>query len=294
MPPDLMIFIEHLFNGLTLGALYAMVTLGLVLTFSVIDLVNFAHGDMFMIAGYTFFVLTNLSVKIPYWAVVILVIILTALYAAIIERVAIHRIINKSWRTHAVATIGLSIILQSLALIIFSSDPRTAPTPLMSKFLEIDTFSISYQRLLILGAAVLVFLGMQWFVRYTKIGKTMRAVSQNRDMCEVVGIDVRRVALITFAIGGAITGLSAALIAPLFSVSPGMGSMLTLKALAAIVMGGMGQVNGAFYSGFILGIVEALFGGYVNFALKDVISFGIFVLVLFLRPRGLFGKRIGL
>lgn len=294
MPPELMIFTEHLINGLTLGALYGLVTLGLVLTFSVIDLVNFAHGDMFMIAGYALFLLINAPFNLPFAVAGVLVVILTAVFAVVIERVAIHRIINKSWRTHAVTTTGLSIILQSLALILFSSDPRTVPTPLMTRFVEVGTFSISYQRLIILAAVVLIFLGMQWFVKFTKMGKTMRAVSQNREMCEVFGIDVRRVAMITFAIGGAITGLAAVLIAPLFSVSPGMGSMLTLKALAAIVMGGMGQVNGAFYSGFILGIVEALFGGYVNFALKDAVSFGIFILVLFLRPRGLFGKRIGL
>jgi len=294
MPVELLIFIEHLFNGLTLGALYAMVTLGLVLTFSVIDLVNFAHGDMFMVAGYTMFFLLNLPVDLPYWVVALLVIALTGIYALVIERVAIHPIINKSWRTHAVTTLGLSIILQSLALILFSSDPRTVSTPLLTRFVELGSFSMSYQRLLILVAVVLIFLGMQWFVKNTKLGKMMRAISQNREMCQVVGIDVRRIAMFTFAIGGAITGLAAVLIAPLFSVSPGMGSMLTLKALAAIVMGGMGHVNGAFYSGFILGIVEALFGGYVNFALKDVVSFGIFILVLFFRPRGLFGKRIGL
>lgn len=294
MSPELLIFIEHLINGLTLGALYALVTLGLVLTFGVIDLVNFAHGDMFMIAGYTFYVLLNLEVKLPYLVIAILVIIITSIYAIIIERVAIDRIITKSWRTHAVTTMGISIILQSLALLIFSSDPRTTPTSLSYKFLEIGSFSISYQRLLILVMVVVVFVGIQWFVKYTKFGKTMRATSQNRELCQVFGIDVHKVALITFAIGGGITGLAAVLIAPLFSVAPGMGSMLTLKALAAIVMGGMGQVNGAFYSGFILGIVEALFGGYVNFALKDAVSFGIFVLVLFLKPRGLFGKRIGL
>lgn len=295
MPLQLEIFLEALLNGLTLGGLYALVTLGLALTFSIIDLVNFAHGDLFMVAGYTLFMLMSLeSVTLPYWLVIILVIGLTAVYAAIMERVAIHPIINRSWRTHAVTTIGLSIILQNAALIIFTSDPKQVPTPLSSMIVSPLGIRTSVQRLAVLAAVVVIYFGMQWFVQRTKLGKTMRAVSQNREMCEVVGIDVRRVALITFAIGGAITGLAAALIAPLFSVYPTMGSLLTLKALAAIVMGGMGYVNGAFYSAFILGIVESLFGTYVSFAFKDVISFGLFILVLFIRPRGLFGKRVGL
>jgi branched-chain amino acid transport system permease protein len=190
--------------------------------------------------------------------------------------------------------LGLSIIIQNAAQLIFTTDPKPVPSPLTSIILTPLGIRTSAQRLLVLVVVVVVFIGLQWFVKYTKLGKTMRAVSQNRDMCEVVGINVRRIALITFALGGAITGLAAALIAPLFSVYPTMGSMLTLKALAAIVMGGMGHVNGAVYAAFILGMVESLFGGYVSFAYKGVISFGLFIFVLFVRPRGLFGRRIGL
>lgn len=295
MPLQLEILLEHILNGLTLGGLYALVTLGLALTFSVIDLVNFAHGDLFMLGSYTLFVLVNLqSVSLPYWLIAIIVILATALYAVIIERVAIHPIIHKSWRTHAVTTLGLSIVLQNAALVIFTSDPKQVPTPLTSAIVAPLGIRTSVQRLLILAVVVVVFVGLQWFVHKTKLGKTMRAVSQNPEMCEVVGINVRRVALITFAIGGGITGLAAALIAPLFSVYPTMGALLTLKALAAIVVGGMGQVNGAIYAAFSFGIIESLFGGYVSFAFKDVISFGVFILVLFIRPRGLFGRRVGL
>lgn len=295
MPLQLEIFLEHLLNGLTLGGLYALVTLGLALTFSVIDLVNFAHGDLFMLGSYTLFVLLNLqSPALPYGAIILIVILATAVYSVLLERVAIHPIIDKSWRTHAVATLGLSIILQNAALIIFTGDPRQTPTPLTATVISPLGIRTSVQRLLIVAITVLVFIGLQWFVRRTKLGKTMRAVSQNPEMCAVVGIDVRRIATITFAIGGAITGLAAALITPLFSVFPTMGLLLTLKALAAIVMGGMGHVNGALYAAFMLGIVESLFGGYVDFAFKDVISFGLFILVLLVRPRGLFGRRIGL
>ncbi len=295
MPIELQIFFEHLLNGLTLGGLYALVTLGLALTFSVIDLVNFAHGDLFMMGSYTLFVLLTLeSIALPYWLVIAIVIVVTAVYAVALERIAIHPIIDRSWRTHAVTTLGISIVLQNAALVIFTGDPRQTPTALTATIISPLGIRISAQRIVVLVVTILVFIGLQWFVRRTKLGKTMRAVSQNRAMCEVVGINVRRVALITFAIGGAITGLAAALIAPLYSVYPNMGVLLTLKALAAIVMGGMGHVNGAIYAAFLLGIVEALFGGYVSFAYRDVVSFGLFILVLFVRPRGLFGRRVGL
>ncbi len=294
MPFQLEIFVEHLLNGLTLGALYSLVTLGLVLTFSVIGIINFAHGDLFMVAGYTFYLLLNLPIKLPYIVIVVLVIILTAIYAVIIERLAIHPILDKSWRTYAVTTIGLSIILQNSALAIFSADPRMTPTSLSNTVISPLGIRISVQRLIILAVAVLVFVGIQIFVKRTKLGKTMRAVSQNREMCQVVGINTRKIALITFAIGGGITGLAAALITPLFSVYNTMGSMLTIKSLAAIVMGGMGQVNGAIYASLLMGLVESFFGGYVSFAYKDVVSFGVFVLVLFIRPTGLFGKKVGL
>jgi branched-chain amino acid transport system permease protein len=295
MSISLQIFFEHLLNGLTLGGLYALVTLGLALSFSVIDLVNFAHGDLFMMAGYTTFVLLTLqSFALPYWLIILLVVLATAFYAVVLERVTIHPIINRSWRTHAVTTLGISIILQNAALLIFTGDPRQVPTELTATIISPFGIRMSAQRILVLVVTIVVFIWLQWFVKHTKMGKTMRAVSQNREMCEVVGIDVKRVAMTTFAIGGAITGLAAALIAPLFSIFPTMGALLTLKALAAIVMGGMGHVNGAIYAAFLLGIVEAFFGGYVSFAFKDVISFGLFILVLFVRPRGLFGKRVGL
>jgi branched-chain amino acid transport system permease protein len=295
MSPELSFFLETLLNGLTLGGLYALITLGLALTFSVIDLVNFAHGDLFMMGAYTFFVLMNLeTVQLPYAIILLLVILFTALYAIIIERIAIHPIINRSWRTHAVTTLGLSIILQNAALIIFTSDPKQVPTSLSATIISPLGIRTSVQRVLIIAVVILVFIGLQWFVKNTKLGKTMRAVSQNRDMCEVVGINVKKIALITFGIGGAITGLAAALVSPLYSVYPNMGLLLTLKALAAIVMGGMGQVNGALYSAFLLGTVESFFGSYVSFAFKDVVSFGLFILVLLVRPRGLFGRRIGL
>ena len=295
MPIEVVIFIEHIINGLTLGAFYALITLGLSLIFGVARLVNFAHGDIFMVGGYTLFLLLNLSgITLPYPLIVVLVVVVTALVGLLIERVVIHPILNRSWRVQAVATLGISIVLQNLALILFTSDPKQTPTIYSRQIIEIMDIRISVQRLIILVAVIFIFLALQWFVKHTQTGKARRAVSQNREMCQIVGIDVPRIAMITFAISSGLAGLAAALMSPLFSVMPTMGSLLTLKALAAVILGGLGQVNGAFFAAFLLGLVEALFSGYVSYAYRDVVSFGLFVLILFVRPQGLFGRRVGL
>jgi len=293
MQPE--IFLEHLLNGLTLGAFYALVTTGLALIFGVARLVNFAHGDLFMVGGYIMFLLLTLpGVSIPYPIIVLLAVLITALFGMALERVAIEPIINKSWRLQAVATLGISIVLQNVARMVFASDAKEVPTPFSTTIVSVLGIRMSAQRLIILVAAALVFIGLQYFVRYTKLGKAMRAVSQNREMCAVVGIDVKRIVLLTFAISAGLAGLAAALIAPLYSVTPTMGSLLTLKALAAVVMGGLGVINGGIYAAFGLGMIEAFFAGYVSFAYKDVVVFGLFILFLFVRPQGLFGKKLAI
>ena len=295
MPIEVVILVEHIINGLTLGAFYALVTLGLSLLFGVARLVNFAHGDIFMVGGYTLFLLLNLTgVALPYPLIILIVVVVTAVFGLIVERVIIHPILNQSWRVQAVATLGISIVLQNLALILFTSDPKQTPTPFSRQIIEVVGIRISVQRLVVLAVVIIAFLGLQWFVKHTQLGKAMRAVSQNREMCQIVGINVQQIAMLTFAISAGLAGLAAALMAPLFSVTPTMGLLITLKALAAVILGGLGQVNGAFYAAFMLGMIEALFGGYVSYQFRDVVSFGIFVLILFVRPQGLFGKKVGL
>jgi branched-chain amino acid transport system permease protein len=291
------IFVDSLLNGLTLGAFYALVTLGLALILGVVRLVNFAHGDFFMVGGYVVFLLQSFKpLALPYPIVVVLTVVLLGAFGFIFERLVIHRIIDRSWRVHLVATLASSIILSNAALLIFTSDPKQVPTVYSSAIVEIFGSHTSVQRLLVLGVVILAFIWLQWFLGHTKTGQAMRAISQNREVCMVVGIDIRQITVITFALSAALAGLAAALLTPLFSVSPSMGSLITLKALAAVVLGGMGQVSGSFYAAFILGIVESFFAAYVpgGFVYKDVASFAILIGVLMLRPHGLFGRKIGL
>jgi branched-chain amino acid transport system permease protein len=289
------IFIEHVLNGLTLGALYAVVTMGLALIFGVARLVNFAYGDLFMIGGYSLFLLLTWdAVDIPYPIIVVLVVLITAAFSLLLERIAIRPIVNKSWRVHAVATLGISIILQNLAQIQFTSDPKQTPTSISRQIVTPFGIRMSLQRVVILVVVIVVFIGLNYFIHHTRLGKAIRAVSQNREMCEVVGIDVGRIILITFVISGGLAGLAGALVSPLFSVVPTMGSQLTLKGLAAVILGGLGRLNGAVYAAFFLGMVEALFAGYVEFAYRDAVAFGVFIIILLVRPQGVFGRKVGL
>ena len=292
------IFGEHLLNGLTLGAFYALVTLGLALIFGVARLVNFAHGDFFMVGGYTLFLLQSNAVtsSLPYSSQILIVVLILAVFGLLFELLVIHKIINRTWRVHLVATLASSIILANLALLLFTADPKAVPTQYSITFVELAGIRTSVQRLIVLIVVILAYIALQLFLYRTTTGKAMRAVSQNRDMCAVVGIDIRRIALVTFAISAALAGLAAALLAPLFSVSPAMGSLITIKGLTAVIMGGLGQVSGGFYAAFILGLTESFFAGYVpgGFAYRDVVAFGLLVIVLLFRPFGLFGRKIGL
>jgi len=207
-----------------------------------------------------------------------------------------------------IATLATSITLTNLAILVFGTQPKEVPTTLSSAVMEVGGVRMAWQRLVVLVAAVVIFAGLEWFVTRAKLGKAMRAMSQNREACAVVGVDVQRVALATFGISAALAGAAAALVSPLFNIFPDVGSLLTLKAFAAVIVGGFGFVKGAmavivggfgFVKGaiaaaFLIGLAESLAAGYVSYAYKDAIAFVVMVLVLLVRPQGLFGRRIGI
>jgi len=287
------IFFQYLITGITSGATYALVALGLTLIVGVARLVNFAHGDLFMLAGYLL-VFLYVDSRIPYILSIIISLIVMLIVGLVFERVVVRPVINKTWREQLVATMATSIILANGAILLWGTTPRSAPTKLSLSIFQIGPISVSRQRIVILFVAIISFVALDIFTKNTKIGKAMRATSQNREACLVYGINIKLVSAVTVAISTALAGLAGVVITPLYSVSPIVGSVITLKALTAVVMGGLGQVNGAIYSAFILGIVEALFSGYVSSQYQDGAAFVIMILVLVFRPQGLFGKKVGI
>ena len=285
--------LEQLIHGLTLGSMYAMVAAGLALMFGVVRLINFAHGEFFMLGAYAFWFAYR-AVGLPYPVAGLVAASVMGGFGIVYERTVIRSILDRSWHVQLIATLATSITLTNLAVIVFGAQAKEVPTGLSSRILEIGEVRIAWHRLLVLGMSLLVFAALHWFVRRTKTGKAMRAMSQNREACAVVGVDVERVALATFALSAVLAGGAAALVTPLFSIFPDMGALLTLKAFAAVIVGGFGYVQGAIAASFLIGVTESLAAGYISYAYKDAIAFVIMIAVLLWRPQGLFGRRIGI
>ncbi|MBI1848521.1 MAG: branched-chain amino acid ABC transporter permease [Candidatus Rokubacteria bacterium] len=273
--------------------MYAMVATGLALMFGVVRLINFAHGEFFMLGAYAFWFGFEVLV-LPYALAALLAAGAMAVFGVVYQRAVIRVILDRSWHVQLIATLATSIVLTNLAIIVFGTQAKEVPTRLSATILQLGTLRIAAHRLLVLGAALVVFVALHWFVRRTRMGKAMRAMSQNREACAVVGVDVQRVARATFALSALLAGGAAALVTPLFNIYPDMGALLTVKAFAAVVVGGFGYVPGAIAASFVIGVAESLAAGYVSYVYKDAIAFVIMIAVLLWRPQGLFGRHLGI
>jgi branched-chain amino acid transport system permease protein len=282
-------FLLQIFNGLATGSLYALIAAGLALIFGIVEIVNFAHGEMYMVGSYFLYV-TLVLLNIPYWPSAILTILFMILFGIAFELIIIRPVINRPWWVWLVATLGVTVFLTNLAAIIFGLFPKNTPTIYVNKIIQIGIFRISEQRLFVLVFTLLVFILLNIFIRYSKTGKAMRAVSQNREICSVVGINVQKIAIITFAIGCGLLGVASAFTAPLLNVVPTMGVFYSMKAFAAVIMGGFGRVNGAIIAAFMLGIAEALISQYITSLYVHVFAFVIMLVVLVIKPSGLLGR----
>ncbi len=293
------IFFEQILNGLTLGTQYALVAVGLSLIFGVVGIINFAHGEFFMLGAYAFYMVYPWNGPIPYGLAIVLAVIIMLIFGMAYERVVIRPVLEKPYYTQIIATLATSIIFVNAAIFIWGTTPKTIPTTLAKTMIHTPYFNISHQRILVFAVTTITFALLYLFIKKTKIGKAMRAVSQNREACAVHGIKVHRISRLTFGISSGLAGLAAALVSPLFNVLPTMGSLLILKAFAAVIMGGFGQVSGAIYAAFLIGLTEALAAGYIHHlhidsAYRDAFPFGMMILVLVFKPHGLFGKKVGI
>jgi branched-chain amino acid transport system permease protein len=286
-------FLEQILNGLTLGAMYGCIAVGQALIFGVARLINFAHGDMFMVGAYVFFIAFSVF-GLPYPVAVLIAAIVMFGLGGLFERTIVRPILDRPWHVHLIATLGASIVLSNVAILIFGTTPKQVSNSYSATILEFAGFRLSQQRVILLVVTLLSFYCLHLFLQKTKTGKAMKAMSQNREACAVVGIDVRRISTLTFAISIGLLGLASGLVSPLYAIFPTMGLGLTFKAFAAVIMGGFGQVNGAIYGAFILGLTEALAAGYISSDYKDAIAFAMMIFVLLLRPQGLFGKKVGI
>ena len=289
----LMTLVAQIVNGLTIGAMYALVAAGLALTIGVLRVVNFAHGDLFMIGAYLFWFL-YVQAGLDYLSASLLVVPVMAAVGVLFYFVVIRPVLRHSWQVQLIATLAASTILNNGVIWLLGNVPQSTPTAWSRASVSIFGVAMSEQRVAVLIAAPIIFVCLHFYLKYTRTGMAMRAVAQNREAAEVAGIKIGVVAAATFAIGTALIGLANVLITPTYSVFPSMGVLLTMKGFAVMIVGGYGRVNATVLAGFLLGIMEALGTGFISSGYADGFAFIAMILVLLVAPQGLFGRKVGI
>ena len=287
-----MIILQTLISGLLIGGIYALISMGLNLILGVVRIVNFAHGEFLMIAMYLSFLCYSLMGLDPYVSAVIVIGILFVL-GVVTQKVMIEPILDTPASIKIFATLGLSIALQNLALIIFDANHYSVRTTYQSSVIQLGEIAISIPRLVAFAVAITVAVSLYLFLQKTMVGKAIRAVAMQREAAFLVGINVKRIYLLAFGIGAALVGLAGSMLMPIYSVYPTIGTTFVLIAFVVVVLGGMGSMFGAFYGGLFIGLIESLSGVLFSPGLKEAIYFLIFILVLLVRPSGIFSRGKG-
>ena len=280
--------IQLTINGLLLGGIYSLISIGLTLIFGVTRIINFAHGEFLMLAMYVAFWLFHLAGVDPYLSL-LAVTPLLFIAGLISERLVIHPILDAPSSMQIFATVGLSVAMQNAALFLWTADYRTIKTAYSTKTIMVSDILISFPRLIAFGATVLISWGIFLYLKKTYTGKAIRAVAQNRTASTLMGINIRKIYLFTFGLGTALVGIAGALLMPIYYVFPTVGGLFVLTAFVVVVLGGLGNMTGAFVGGLIIGLVESYSGFFLATQLKEAVYFFIFILVLVLKPSGLYG-----
>ena len=282
------LFLQQMFNGIMLGSTYAVVALGLTLVFGILNIPNFAHGHLYMLGAYICFFLMTLY-GFGFWVSLVLSMLIMALIGVLVERLVYRPLQDRPHISSFISAIGALIILENGVIVIWGPQGRRIPNPYPG-IVELLGITMSYQRLLVIVAAIVLIILLHVFIKKTTAGMTIEAVAQNRQGAMLVGINVNLVSSITFAISAATAAAAACLVAPIFMISPTMGALLGMKAFIIVILGGLGSIPGAIMGGYILGLLETLGGGYLSAAYKDVYAFGALILILAIKPTGLFGR----
>ncbi len=288
------VFLQVVVNGLLLGGLFAITSVGLTLIFGIVKVVNFAHGEFLMIGMYATYLITAQFGMHPYVALGAVVPILFVL-GMLTQKLMIEPLMGA--RNHDIqifATVGLSTALINLALLIFGANIYNTPDYALRNSIEIGPVRMLVGQVVLFAVATALVIGLHLFLQRTQAGRGIRAVAQNRAAAQLMGINVSRVSMVTFGLGAACVGVAACLVAPLYPTSPGIGTYFVLISFVVVVLGGLGSIGGAFLGAMIIGLIDSLAGFYIGSDLREVAVFSVFLLILILRPQGLFGGRLNL
>ncbi len=282
--------IQQLINGISLGSIYALIALGYTMVYGIIKLINFAHGDIYMVGAYIgFFATTVLGVS--FVPALLIAMVGAGLAGMLIEYLAYRPLRFAPKISVLITAIGVSLLLEYGGMLVVSPQPRTFPAVFPTETYNIAGIIINNQQVVILVVSLLLMVLLTYVVQYTKIGKAMRAVSFDTEAAQLMGIDSGKIISFTFGIGSALAAAAGVLVGVYYnSIDPLMGIMPGLKAFVAAVLGGIGILPGAMLGGLILGVVEALVSGFISSTFRDAAAFAILILILLFKPSGLLGK----
>jgi len=284
------LLLQFMVNGLVNGTFYALSALGLTLIFGLMRLVNFAHGEFYMLGGILGWVVTQ-HLQLNFFVGLVLVVAIMALFGWVLDRYVIVRIRDKGPEPGILLTIGLAIFLTNTALMLVGTAPQKVVAPVSSAPLFLGPIIITKVRLFAVVVSILAIVGARLLIQKTKLGRAMRATFQDATAASLVGINTATIYASTFALGSALAATSGMLLGSIYVAQASIGGLISLKAFVVVILGGMGNFAGAILGGLILGVAESLWGGFVETGTVDMVGFALVILILFFRPYGLFSVR---
>lgn len=286
-----MSFISYLLSGIGLGGIYALIALGYTMVYGIAKMLNFAHGDVIMIGGYVAFTAMS-TLHFPIWVSICISIVACIILGVLIEKIAYKPLRNSSPLAILITAIGVSYLLQNVALLIFGSSAKSF-TSVVPKFTINTNINITGETIVTIAVTLVIAIALTLFVNKTKSGKAMLAVSEDKGAAQLMGINVNNTISLTFAIGSGLAAVASILLCSTYpQISPYTGAMPGIKAFTAAVFGGIGSIPGAMVGGIVLGIIESLSKAYISSQLSDAIVFAVLIVVLLVKPTGLFGKKM--
>jgi len=294
-------FTQQLINGLALGAVYALIALGYTMVYGILQLINFAHGEVYMLGAYVGIImlgvltalgLPSFSLPLSIAIAILAAMFFCASYGAVIERVAYRPLRNAAKLAPLISAVGVSIVLQNVVMLAQGKEYKNLPPMLPSEGMNIFGANMSPVQIFILAASVLIMTALHLFITKTRLGKAMRATSQDRIMAGLVGIDINRIISVTFMIGSALAAVGGVMVTLYYGVVHFfMGYIAGVKAFTAAVLGGIGSIPGAMLGGFMLGLIENFGASYLSSVYKDAFAFIVLIITLIIRPGGLLGEK---
>lgn len=284
-------FIQQLFNGLSLGAIYALIALGYTMVYGIIKLINFAHGDIMMVGAFVgFYSITIFGTNI--WFALLFAMTICALLGVIIEKIAYKPLRNSTRIAALITAIGVSFFLEYATIFILGPAQRVYPASAFpNKSFHLGGLTIANKDIFVFVLAIVLMLILQYIIKWTKTGKAMRAVSLDREAAALMGISVDKTISITFAIGSALAAAAGVMLGVYYdTINPLMGIVPGLKAFIAAVLGGIGIIPGAMFGGFLIGLLETMVSGYGSSLYRDAVAFVVLIFILLVKPTGLFGE----